>query len=159
MLRAIEVAIPAGAVIWIFSNLSINGMSILNYIINFLDPFAKLMGLDGYILVAFIFGMPANEIVLPVILMSYLGNSTLNSISDYTTISDILTKNNWTIITAINTMIFTILHFPCTTTLISIFKETKKFKWTFLSFILPTICGIIICIINNYALKFVFKIL
>lgn len=108
------------------------------------------MGLDGYILAAFIFGMPANEIVLPIIIMCYFGGTSLCDISDYDALSKILIQNHWTIITAINTMIFTVLHFPCTTTLLSIKKETASNKWTILSFLLPTVCGVVICMITNF---------
>ena len=149
LLRALQVAAPAGLVIWLFANIGINGTSILSLIANFLDPFASIMGLDGYILTAFIFGIPANEIVLPIILMCYLNGNSLVNISDYAAIGEILISNGWTILTAINVMIFTVLHFPCTTTLLSIKKETGSFKWTALSFILPTICGILICITTN----------
>jgi ferrous iron transport protein B len=148
--RAIQIAAPAGLVIWLFANIGINGTSILSIIANFLNPFSKLMGLDGYILTAFILGMPANEIVLPIILMCYLGGSSLVNFSDYSTIGEILIANNWTLITAINVMIFTVLHFPCTTTLLSIKKETGSWKWTALSFILPTGCGILICMFTNF---------
>ena len=116
---------------------------------NFLDPFAKIMGLDGYILTAFIFGMPANEIVMPIMLMCYLRGTFLTDFSDYSSIGQILMQNNWTLLTAINTMIFTVLHFPCTTTLLTIKKETSSIKWTALSFVLPTLCGIIICMFTN----------
>lgn len=149
LIRAIEIAIPASIVIWLFANISIDGSTLLNIVANFLDPFAKLMGLDGYILVAFIFGMPANEIVLPIILMCYLGTNSLTDISDYSSIGEILKSHGWTIVTAINVMIFTILHFPCTTTLLTIKKETGSLKWTALSFLLPTACGIFLCIITN----------
>lgn len=149
LLRAIEVAVPAGLIIWLFANININGLSILNIIANFLDPFAKIMGLDGYILTAFIFGMPANEIVMPIMLMCYLKGTSLTDFSDYTSIGQILIQNNWTVLTAINVMIFTVLHFPCTTTLLTIKKETASIKWTVLSFVLPTLCGIVICIFTN----------
>ena len=147
--RAISVAAPAGIVIWLFATLNINGASLLSIIANFLDPFANLMGLDGYILTAFILGIPANEIVLPIILMCYLGNNTLVNLEDTFAIGQILKQNGWTILTAINVMIFTILHFPCTTTLLTIKKETGSWKWTFISFLLPTICGIVICMCTN----------
>ena len=147
--RAISVAAPAGIVIWLFATLNINGASLLSIIANFLDPFANLMGLDGYILTAFILGIPANEIVLPIILMCYLGNNTLVNLEDTFAIGQILKQNGWTILTAINVMIFTILHFPCTTTLLTIKKETDSWKWTFISFLLPTICGIVICMCTN----------
>ena len=137
-------------VIWLFANIQINNVSILNQIANFLNPFAKLMGLDGYILTAFIFGMPANEIVMPIMLMCYTGGTSLVDISSISEISQILVQNGWTLITAINVLIFTILHFPCTTTLLTIKKETNSWKWASLSFILPTICGIIICMVTNF---------
>lgn len=143
--RAISVAAPAGLVIWLFATLNINGMSLLSIVANFLEPFANLMGLDGYILTAFILGIPANEIVLPIILMCYLGGNTLVDLEDTASISQILIQNGWTILTAINVMIFTVLHFPCTTALLTIKKETGSWKWTFISFLLPTVCGIVIC--------------
>ena len=163
--RAIAIAAPAGIVIWLFSNIHIQDISILSYVANFFDPFAKLMGLDGYILTAFILGMPANEIVLPIILMSYTRSSTLVDIDDTFSIGQILIQNGWTLITAINVMIFTLLHFPCSTTILTIKKETKSLKWTILSFVLPTICrnhslydnkwNMAINILNN--LKILFK--
>lgn len=143
--RAIAIAAPAGLVIWLFANVGINGQSLLTIIANFLDPFASLMGLDGYILTAFIFGIPANEIVLPIILMCYLGGNSLVNLDNTSSIGQVLIENGWTMLTAINVMIFTCLHFPCTTTLLTIKKETGSWKWTALSFILPTFCGIIIC--------------
>ena len=147
--RAICVAAPAGLVIWIFANVGINGESLLNIIANFLNPFANLMGLDGYILTAFIFGIPANEIVLPIILMCYLGNGTLVNLDDTFAIGNILVQNGWTILTAINVMIFTCLHFPCTTTLLTIKKETGSLKWTVISFLIPTVCGIVLCMFTT----------
>lgn len=143
--RAIAVAAPAGIVIWIFANIQIADVSILTYIANFLNPFAKLMGLDGYILTAFLLGLPANEIVLPIILMSYMGQGSLIDMENYVTIGQILIQNGWTLLTAINVMIFTLLHFPCSTTLLTIKKEAGGWKWAILSFILPTMCGMILC--------------
>lgn len=147
--RALAVAAPAGLVIWLFANIGFNGVSLLNIIANFLNPFAKLMGLDGYILTAFILGIPANEIVLPLILMCYLGGNSLTNISDNFAIGSILINNGWTLLTAINVMIFTVLHFPCTTTLLTIKKESGSWKWTLIAFLLPTVCGIAICMCTN----------
>ncbi len=149
--RAIAVAAPAGLVIWLLANIGINGQSLLVIIANFLNPFAKLMGLDGYILTAFILGMPANEIVLPIILMCYLKGGTLVNIEDTVQIGQILIHNGWTMLTAINVMIFTILHFPCTTTLLTIKKETASWKWTALSFAIPTVCGVVLCMCTTLA--------
>lgn len=148
--KAISVAIPASIIIWILANISINNLTILQIIINFLDPFAKLMGLDGYILTAFILGLPANEIVLPIILMGYLKSGILVDIDNYSSIENILKQHGWTTITAINTMIFTLLHFPCSTTLLTIKKETGSFKWSLLAFIIPTLCGIVLCMFTNF---------
>lgn len=147
--RAIVVAAPAGLVIWLFANITIGDINILNYIANFFDPFASLMGLDGYILTAFILGIPANEIVLPIILMCYMGSGTLVDLEETATIGQILIQNGWTLLTAINVMIFTLLHFPCTTTLLTIKKETGSLKWSVLGFLIPTVCGVIICLITN----------
>lgn len=147
--RAVVVAAPTGIIIWLLANINVYDISLLTYIANFLNPLATLMGLDGYILTAFILGIPANEIVLPIILMSYLSSSTLIEINDALILHETLIQNGWTLLTAINVMLFTLLHFPCSTTLISIKKETKSFKWTILSFIIPTVCGIILCMITN----------
>lgn len=152
--RAVAVAMPAGLVIWLFANIGINGSSILDLIVNFLDPFARLMGLDGYILTGFILGIPANEIVLPIILMCYLQGKALINIEDTLAIGEILRQNGWTILTAINVMIFTILHFPCATTLLTIKKETGKMRWVVLSFLIPTVFGIIICMLTNLIFNF-----
>ncbi len=147
--RAIAVAAPAGLVIWIFANINIGNISILTYIANFFDPLAKLMGMDGYILTAFILGIPANEIVLPIILMCYMGSGTLVDLENTMTIGQILIQNEWTLLTAINVMIFTLLHFPCTTTLLTIKKETGNWKWAIWGFLIPTICGIVICMLTT----------
>ena len=147
--RAISVAAPAGLIIWLFANIGINGQSLLTIIANFLNPFAQLMGLDGYILTAFILGIPANEIVLPIILMCYLKGGTLVNIEDTIQIGQILIQNGWTMLTAMNVMLFTICHFPCATTLLTIKKETGSWKWTAISFVIPTVCGIILCMATN----------
>ena len=151
--RAIAVAAPAGIVIWLMSNITIADINLLTYVANFLNPFAKLMGLDGYILTAFILGLPANEIVLPLILMSYLSNGELLNIENINQIGEILRQNGWTILTAINVMIFSLLHFPCSTTLITIKKETGSIKWAILAFIIPTLCGISLCMLTNALLS------
>lgn len=147
--RAVSVAAPAGLVIWLFANIGFQDMSLLDIIANFLTPLANLMGLDGYILTAFILGIPANEIVLPIILMCYMGNGSLVNLEDTYQIGQILINNSWTMLTAINVMIFTCLHFPCATTLLTIKKETGSLKWTLLSFIIPTVCGVLICMLTT----------
>ena len=147
--RAIVSAAPAGLIIWVLANIGIEGNSLLTIVANFFDPFAKIMGLDGYILTAFILGMPANEIVLPIILMSYLKANTLVDLDNTIVIGEILKQNGWTLLTAINVMIFTVFHFPCMTTLMTIKKETGSLKWTVISFLIPTICGIVLCMLTT----------
>lgn len=147
--RAIVVAAPAGLVIWILANVNVNDLSLLEYIANFLDPFANLMGLDGYILTAFILGLPANEIVLPILLMCYLKTTLMVDLDNYMSIGEILKANGWTLLTAINVMLITIMHFPCATTLLTIKNETKSLKWTALAFLIPTVCGILICMVTT----------
>ena len=154
--RAVAVAAPSGLIIWLFANIHICDISLLSYVANFFDPFAKLMGLDGYILTAFILGLPANEIVLPIILMSYMQSGVLVNLEDTFSIGQILIQNGWTLLTAINVMFFTLLHFPCSTTLMTIKKETGKWKWSFIAFALPTVFGIIICMFNNLIWNIIF---
>ena len=147
--RAISIAAPAGLVIWLFANIQINEISILTYVANFFDPFGKLLGLDGYIITAFLLGLPATEIVLPIILMSYAKTGTLLHLENLADISQILLNNGWTLLTAINIMILSLLHFPCGTTLMTIKKETGSLKYTALSFIIPTFCGVILCMVTT----------
>ena len=149
--RAIAVAAPAGLVIWLFANIGIQGQSLLTIVANFLEPFAKLMGLDGYILTAFVLGIPANEIVLPIILMCYMQGTSLINMEDTFAIGETLRQNGWTILTAINVMLFTVFHFPCATTLLTIKKETGSWKWTAISFLIPTVCGIVLCMLTTLA--------
>lgn len=143
--RAIIVSIPAGIIIFLMANTFVNGESILFHTTNFLNPIAKLIGLDGVILMAFILGFPANEIVMPIALMAYLKNSSLIEIENLNTIKEILIQNGWTINTAICTILFCLFHWPCSTTCLTIKKETNSFKWTILSFLIPTFVGIILC--------------
>ncbi len=147
--RAVVISAPAGLVIWLLANIYIGDNTILYMCTNFLDPFGKVLGLDGVILFAFILGIPANEIVVPIIIMSYTASGNLTDISDLAALKALLTDNGWTITTAINMLIFTLFHFPCSTTCITIYKETKSLKWTIVSILLPTIIGITICIFNN----------
>lgn len=154
--RAVSIAIPAGIIIWLFANINISGISLLTHVANFLDSFAKLMGLDGYILTAFILALPANEIVLPIILMSYTAGGSLMQIDDLSNISNILISNGWTILTAINVMLFCLMHFPCSTTLITIKKESGSLKWTALAFLIPTFLGIITCMFTTGVYNLIF---
>lgn len=154
--RAVVIAAPAGAIIWLLSNINIQGTNIINIIANFLDPFAKLIGLDGFILMAFIIGIPANEIVLPVLLMSYLSTGKLIEFDDINGLKTILIDNGWTYLTALNTMLFSLLHWPCSTTLLTIKKETGSWKWTIISFIIPTTIAIAICFVTTLIYNLIF---
>lgn len=147
--RAIVIAAPAGAVIWIFSNIMIGDSSILTICADYLSPLANAIGVDGYILMAFILGLPANEIVMPIIIMSYLRATTMLELDNLYELKELLVANGWTILTAINVMILCLMHYPCGTTLWTIKKETKSFKWTALSFLIPTVAGIVICFITT----------
>lgn len=153
--RACTAAAPCGLLIWIFANVHIGNGTILSVVADFLDPFASLMGLDGVILLAFILGFPANEIVFPIILMSYLAQGNLVEMSDTAQIYELLTEHGWNITTALCMMTFTLFHFPCATTCMTIKKETGSLKWTALSFLLPTVTGIVLCMIIN-ALNMIF---
>ena len=146
--RAIIVAAPAAVLTWILANVFIGDTSLLMYIVNFLDPFAKLLGLDGYILAAFILGLPANEIVVPILLMAYLSTGSLTELDDLTQIKQLFLDHSWTWLTALNMMLFSLLHFPCGTTLVNIYKETKSAKWTFLSFAIPTVIAIVVTFLS-----------
>ena len=145
--RAVAVAIPAGAVIWIFANISIGDGTLLSLCADFLNPFANAIGLDGYILMAFILGLPANEIVIPIIIMSYLRTSTMMEMDSLLELKSLLVANGWTTLTAINMMILCLLHYPCATTLLTIKKETNSLKWTALAFAIPTVAGIVVCFV------------
>ena len=145
--RAVSVALPAGILIWLLANVEISGVSILSHCTNFLDPFASLLGLDGVILMALILGFPANEIVMPIILMAYLQTGELIEISNVAELRNILVANGWTVITAICTMIIFLIHWPCSTTCLTIKKETGSWKWTLLSILIPTVIGFGLCFI------------
>ena len=143
--RAVIVAAPAGAVIWLAANISINDISLLQYAADLLDPFGQFIGLDGVIVLAFILGFPANETVIPIIIMSYLSAGTLTDYAGYEELFRILQAHGWTQLTVICMIIMTVLHFPCSTTCLTIKKETGSFKWTLLSMLIPTAIGISIC--------------
>lgn len=146
--RAAVVAAPAGAVIWIFSNLTVAGAPLLSYITEFLDPFGKLLGFDGTLLASFLLALPANELVLPIALMAYLSSGTMQA-EIGTGCAEILISNGWTVRTAVSAIIFTLFHFPCSTTLLTVKKETGSIKCMLFAAILPTAVGIILCTAVN----------
>ncbi|MDD2180885.1 MAG: ferrous iron transport protein B [Bacilli bacterium] len=152
--RAVLIAIPAGLLIWVMANINIGNISILTRCANFLDPFATLIGLDGYILMAFILGFPANEIVIPIIIMSYTASSSMVDIGNLAELKTLFVSNGWTWLTAICVMLFSLIHWPCGTTCLTIKKETQSWKWTAISFLVPTIIGIVICFTITTIVRF-----
>ena len=149
LFRAVAVAFPAGVVIWLFSNINVNGINILSFVNNLFEPLGNMMGMDGKTLSAFFLGIPANEIVLPIVLMSYMGAGEMSNIENASVIGEILVNNGWTNMTAICYIIFSVVHFPCATALLTVFKETKSFKWTILAFLIPTVLGVVLCWLVN----------
>lgn len=148
--RAVLIAAPAGGIIWILANTNIAGTSILALIAGSLDPFARLMGLDGFILLAFILGLPANEVVLPILIMSYVSGNAMMELNSLEGLRQLLVdQHGWTWLTALCTMIFTLCHWPCGTTLFTIQKEQRQWRWTILSALVPTVIGIALCIAIN----------
>ena len=154
--RAASVAAPAGLIIWLLANITVSGSSLLSLSANALDPLGKLMGLDGVILFAFILGFPANEIVVPIIMMSYLSAGTIESAYSLAEMQALFTLNGWNAVTAVCFIIFTLMHWPCSTTLLTIKKETGSLKWTALSCAIPTAIGILLCILVNFLASVLF---
>ena len=143
--RAAAVAAPAGMIIWIMANSFSGDISIIQRMAEFLDPVGRFMGMDGVILTAFILGIPANEIVMPIAMMIYMSMGTLGETGDLNYFADILCSNGWTEITAINVMIFSLMHWPCATTLLSVKKEAGGWRWAAAAFAVPLIMGVTVC--------------
>ncbi|MEA4823408.1 MAG: ferrous iron transporter B [Clostridiaceae bacterium] len=143
--RAVCIAAPAGVIIWCMANLSVGGVSLLANASAFLAPLARFMGLDGVILLAFILGFPANEIVLPLIVMGYLSQTTISGTADVAFLRELFIANGWTIRTAVSMILFTLMHWPCGTTCATLWKESKSVKWTLVGILLPTAAGIVLC--------------
>ena len=156
LLRAAVVAFPSGIIIWLLTNICISGSTLASYLISFLAPLGKLMGLDGTMLTAFLLGIPANEIVLPLALMMYSSGAELISDYNFSSVSSILSSAGWTNVTALCAIVFSLMHWPCSTTLMTIKKESQSLKWTLVSFLLPTMLGIIVCTAINVIAKVFF---
>ena len=149
--RAVAVAAPAGLVIWLCANVQVGEGSLLSLCTGALDPFARALGLDGTILMAFLLGFPANEIVVPVMLMGYLATGSLTDLSDLEALRALLVQNGWTWLTAVCTILFSLFHWPCSTTCLTIAKETGSVKWTLLAMALPTAVGMGLCALTAAA--------
>jgi len=145
LFRAVVVAAPAGALIWILANVEVGGVSIIGHLGGWLHGFGYLLGLDGYIILAFILGLPANEIVIPILLMSYLSEGVMLEPDSLEALRGLLVANGWTWLTALNMMLFSLFHFPCGTTLLTIRKETQSLKWTLLAALIPTGVAVVVC--------------
>lgn len=156
LLRAAVIAVPAGAATWILANVYAGETSLLVHAANFLDQFAVMFGLDGIILMAFIVGIPANEIVLPVMLMAYLSTGTLTEYESVGFLRNILVQNGWTPLTALNVMLFSLLHWPCSTTLWTIKKETGSLRWTAASLLIPTAAAFAVCFVTASIYRLLF---
>ncbi|MBS6207659.1 MAG: ferrous iron transporter B [Firmicutes bacterium] len=152
--RAVVVAAPAGMVIWILANVTVGEVSLITYMVDFFQPLGHLMGLDGAILTAFILGIPANEIVLPIVMMIYMSQGTLAEVNDLGFFYQLLTDNGWSCLTALNMMLFSMMHWPCATTLLSIKKEAGSWKWAGIAFIAPLAMGIVVCCATTLLSRF-----
>lgn len=143
--RAVSAAAPAGILIWLLANITFDGVSILSLLSQWLTPFASVFGLDGTILLAFILGLPANEIVVPVLLMAYLEQGTLVEAGSLLSLRELLVSRGWTAVTAACMLVFTLFHWPCATTLLTVRRETGSLRWTVLAALLPTAFGLLLC--------------
>jgi len=152
--RAIAVAAPAGLIIWLLANISVGGQSILNHSAEFLHPFANLIGLDGFILMAFILGLPANEIVLPILIMSYTSGGSMIELDSIQAMKELFFENGWTWLTTLNFMLFSLLHFPCGTTLWTIKKESGSIKWALFGAVMPTAIAVIVLFLITQSVRF-----
>lgn len=151
--RAAAVAAPAGVLIWCLGNVTWAGESLLTHCARLLEPFARLFGLDGVILLAFLLALPANELVLPLLLMGYLSQGALVEVGELSALHGLLLENGWTWVTALCVLVFTLFHWPCSTTCWTIWRETKSLKWTALSIALPTGCGLLLCFLISSAAR------
>lgn len=145
--RAVVVAAPAGFIMWFLANVNVDGTPLLRLISDFIDPFGRLMGMDGVLLLAFILGFPANEIVLPIAMMIYLSQGALVDTEGLSAFKALLVSNGWTARTAVCASLFSLFHWPCSTTLLTVYKETKSGKWTGIAALLPTVIGCAICML------------
>ena len=143
--RAAAVAAPAGLVIWLLANVTVGEHTLLALCSGFLDPFGRFLGMDGVILLAFVLGLPANEIVVPIMIMAYTQTGVLTDLAELSALKGLLAANGWTWITAVSTMLFSLMHWPCSTTCMTIRKESGSVKWTAVSFLVPTLAGVVVC--------------
>jgi ferrous iron transport protein B len=152
--RAVVTAAPAGVITWILANIMVGDKSVLAHVAGWLDPFAHAIGLDGYILMAFILGLPANEIVVPILIMGYMSAGAMVELDDMNALKTLFLDHGWTWLTALNVMLFSLLHYPCGTTIYTIAKETKSAKWTVLSALIPLTIAIVVCFVVTQLVRY-----
>ncbi|MBR2848745.1 MAG: ferrous iron transport protein B [Clostridia bacterium] len=152
--RAVAVAAPAGIVIWLLANINVGDASLFAHLTDLLNPLGKIMGMDGVILLAFILGFPANETVIPIMMMGYMAEGTIKGYESLSALKTLLEANGWTWVTALTVVLFSLMHWPCSTTLWTIKKESGSLKWTAVAFLLPTVIGAITCILVNFVFGF-----
>jgi ferrous iron transport protein B len=145
LMRAVAVAAPAGAITWLLANINIGDVSIIAHLAGWLDGFGRMIGLDGYILLAFLLGLPANEIVVPILVMCYMAQGAMLEFDSIESLRNLLINHHWTWLTALNMILFSLLHFPCATTLLTVRKETQSIRWTIVAALIPTGTAILVC--------------
>ena len=147
--RSVAFAAPAGGALWLLANITVVDKSILVHVSEFLEPFGTMLGMDGAILLAFVLALPANEIFLPILLMIYNSGHALTEYSGYAELFSVLNNNGWTLVTAVCVILFTMFHFPCATTVMTVKKESGKSRYAVAAVVLPTLVGIILCLFVN----------
>lgn len=152
--RAVITAAPAGIVIWLLANITVGDQHVLDHIAGWLTPFAHAIGLDGYILMSFLLGLPANEIVVPILIMGYMASGAMVELDDMNALKTLFLEHGWTWLTALNVMLFSLLHYPCGTTIYTIAKETKSVKWTVLAALIPLSIAVAVCFIVAQVVRY-----
>ena len=151
--RAAAVAAPAGLVIWLLANTAVPGGTLLSICVRFLDPAGRFLGLDGAILMAFLLALPANELFLPLTMLAYTSGGALLQAESTQALGALLRANGWTWLTALNAILFSLMHWPCSTTLLSIARETRSVKWPLVGALLPTLLGTAVCALTAFVAR------
>lgn len=151
--RAVVVAAPAGLLIWALANVQAGGATLLAHCVRALNPAGRFLGMDGALLLAFVLAFPANELVLPLAMMAYQSTGALSGAHSASSIAGVLLENGWTWLTALNAIVFSLMHWPCSTTVLTVARETRSKKWALVSIALPTACGIAACALISFAAR------
>jgi ferrous iron transport protein B len=156
--RAVVVSVPAGMLLWLGTHVYVGGQHLLWYLCEGLAPVGRLLGMDGAILAAFLLALPANELFLPILIMLYQGGASMVQIGSYEALGALLTANGWTLLTALCTLFFVLFHWPCATTLLTVYKETRSVKTTLLAVVVPSVCGILLCAVTCLAANLLMRL-